>query len=221
MRSASADPVDSLRRSARILLLLRGAQAAGIAPMHIVAFHGFAYLSNVLAPVWDMPAQEGRILKKQGGPFYPELQADLDRMVGRGMVGISQVSHVRTVDGKWRLDGHYSLNPDLATDAVEYLVGHPLERRYVAFVTELAYALSALRGGELQNALVEDATYADPAVGGNNVVDFAEWTQRNPSANAARYFERLATDAGGLPITPGEKLHLYVRHLHRRAQHAR
>ncbi len=44
-----------------------------------------------------------------------------------------------------------------------------------------------------------------------NVVDFAEWQQKNYSANAARYMSQL------LPLntraTRGEMLHLYVHHL--------
>ena len=73
---------------------------------------------------------------------------------------------------------------------------------------------AALGEDELRLAMVEDATYSDPAVSENNVLDFDEWTRRNPSANAAHYFTRLMP--GGIPATPGEKLHLYARHLRRR-----
>jgi hypothetical protein len=182
--------------------------------MGIIPLHAYAFLANVLAPVWDMPALDGKILKRRGGPFYPALQRDLDRMVGRGMVCVSQVAHIRSSDGKWRLEGRYSLNRNMSADALAYLQQLPGEDQFASFATELAYALSALGDDELETALVEDATYCDPTVSANNVLDFEEWVRRNPSTNAANYFSRLMPE--GTHATPGEKLHLYVRHLRRR-----
>ena len=84
MSEAAALATATRRRQARILTLLDSATEAGLAPIGIIPFHAFAYLANVLAPVWDMPAMDGKILKRLGGPFYPVLQRDLDRLVGRG-----------------------------------------------------------------------------------------------------------------------------------------
>lgn len=204
----------SLRRQARLLVLLQGAARAGLEPIGIIPLHAYAYLANVLAPVWDMPVLEGKILKRRGGPFYPSLQRDLDLMVGRGMVRVSDISHVRDVDGKWRLEGRFSLNRALSSVALEFLLQFPEEADFATFASELAIALSALSDTELELALVEDATYSDPGIGARNVVDFGEWTNRNPSLKAANYFSRLAPRASS--ITPGEKLHLYVRHIHQR-----
>ena len=205
---------DALRRRARLLLLLAGANDAGLCPISLLALHGYAYLGNVLAPVWDMPTLDGKILKRKGGPFYPVLQADLDRLVGIGMVRISDVAHVRDVEGKWRLEGRYTLNLPMAKPALRFLLGQPDEIRVASFLRELGFALSALSEEELTGALTEDATYGDPDVGTNNVLDFGEWATRNPSWEAARFFDEFMT--GGMRTTPGEKLHLYVSHVHRR-----
>lgn len=204
-----------LRRKARLLILLHAAEQAGVAPIRVLPLHAFAYLANVLAPVWDMPAQEGRILKRKGGPFYPEMQSDLDRLVGVGLVKISGVGHSRAEGGDWRLDGSYRLNLPMARAALVFLSEQPDEQRVEAFILELAFAISALPRWDLESALVEDATYSDPTTGENNVLDFGEWAVRNPSASAARYFEQLQPQHLGR-ITPGEKLHLYIRHLYRR-----
>ena len=214
MSELDTTSVATLRRQARILVLLDGAAQAGLAPMGIISLHAFAYLSNVMAPVWDMPALDGKILKRKGGPFYPVLQRDLDRLVGMGMVLISEVAHVQDSEGKWRLEGRFRLNGRMAEPAVEYLRHLPDEQRFASFVGELAFALSALGETELEHALVEDATYSDPGVSNNNVLDFEEWTRTNPSVNAANYFDRFMPS--GTKATPGEKLHLYVRHIRRR-----
>jgi hypothetical protein len=204
----------SLRRQARIIVLLNAAAEASLAPIRVVPLHAFAYLANVLAPVWDMPALDGKILKRKGGPFYPDLQRDIDRMVGKGMVLVRGVHHVRGPDDRWRVEGSYGLNRQMSQRALEYLFERRDERLVALFVQEVAYALSALNDAELDRALIEDATYSDPSFSEDNVLDFDEWTSRNPSANAAAYFDRFLPR--GTKATPGERLHLYVRHLHRR-----
>src|ERR1700687_2575811 len=78
--------IEELQRRIRLLVLLSAAERAGLVPLRILRLHSFAYLSNVLAPVWDMPALDGKVLKRHGGPFYPALQRDLDRLVGMGRV---------------------------------------------------------------------------------------------------------------------------------------
>ena len=205
---------DSLRRQARILHLLNGARNAGLCPISILALHGYAYLANVLAPVWEMPALDGRILKRKGGPFYPAFQGDLDRLVGMGMVHIFDVAHVRDPEGKWRLEGWYGLHLPMAAPALGFLLTQPDEARVARFVQELGYALSALDAKELDRALIEDATYGNPHISTNNVLDFAEWSNKNPSSEAANFFDEFMTESAR--ITPGEKLHLYVSHLQRR-----
>jgi hypothetical protein len=144
------------------------------------------------------------------------LQRDLDRLVGMGLVVICGVSHARDEDNRWRLEGAYRLNFDLAARPLESLATFESERRLSAFLQELAFALSALTDQELDQAMTEDATYADPIVTVGNVVDFGEWQNKNWSSQAADHFEHLMP--GGSRATPGEKLHLYVRHLHARLQ---
>lgn len=209
-----SEVLSTLRRQARLLILLDCVAKAGLDPLGIIPLHAYAYLANVLAPVWEMPALDGKVLKRRGGPFYPVLQRDLDRMVGNGMVCVSRVGHVRDLDGMWRLEGRYALTRTICSPALNYLMSLPDERRFSAFALELALALSALGDDELETALVEDATYSDPSVSANNVIDFEEWTIRNPSTNAANFFSQLMPR--GTTAGPGEKLHLYVRHIYRR-----
>jgi hypothetical protein len=216
-RSARKQPDDEikvLQRQVRLVVLLDAAENACLAPLPILRLHTLAYLSNVLAPVWDMLPLDGKVLKRHGGPFYPVLQRDLDRLVGTGVVIISGLAHVRDEEERWRLEGKYRLNRKFADRILNYLARFAEESRLRNFLYELAFALSALSNEDLDRAMTEDATYSDPIVDIGNVVDFAEWQQRNYSANAARYFDSLLP--GGARATPGEKLHLYVRHLHTR-----
>lgn len=212
------EDIAPLRRQVRLVVLLHAAERAGLTPLPILRLHTFAFLSNVLAPVWHLPALDGKLLKRRGGPFYPALQLDLDRLVGMGVATISGLSHAKDESNRWRLEGAYQLNGPLARAALTRLSELDEERRIVGFVQELAFALSALTDRELDSAMMEDATYADPVVGVGNVIDFAEWQDRNWSAGAARYFERVMPNGG--TATPGEKIHMYVRHLHARLKRA-
>ena len=212
------DHTSALRRRARLVTLLDAAEAAGLVPIRILWLHAFAYLSNVLAPVWDLPVLEGALLKRQGGPFYPDLQRDLDRLVGIGVANISGIGHVQDESKKWRLDGAYRLNRKFANPILAALNNFEEESRLGAFVLELGYALSALSDEDLNKAVSEDATYSNPLVPNDNVIDFEGRGEKNYSAYAAGEFSRVIP---GGNATSGEKLHLYVRHLHRRIHGAR
>jgi len=199
-----------IRRRVRLIMLLHASESAGLAPIGILQLHSLAYLSNVLAPVWELRPLDGKVMKRRGGPFYPVLQHDLDGLISQGLVLITNLGYKRDDDGRWRLDGNFYLNYRFADPIIKQY--HEAENHMATFIDELAYAFSALSEEDLQSVVSEDATYADQLTGFGNVVDFGEWRALNYSANAANYFNRLLS--GGTLPTLGEKLHLYARHLH-------
>jgi hypothetical protein len=208
----------SMTRQIRIVTLLHAAERAGLVPVPILRLHTLAYLSNVLAPVWDLRALDGRLLKRRGGPFYPDFQWDLDHLVGRGVVVIRKIAHILDEDKRWRLEGQYRLNETFAARIVDAIQRFAEERRTLSFIQELVFAVSSMPDQDIDNACSEDATYTDPLVDIGTIIDFAGRGSRNYSLNAAEYFGTLT--AAQVQTTPGEKLHLFVSHLRRRLQHA-
>jgi hypothetical protein len=213
------DSSEDLIRSVRIISLLDAAEKAGLIPLPILHLHTLAYYSNVLSPVWNMPTLEGKILKRHAGPFYPVFQHDLDRMVGMGVIIISDVSYLQNNNHEWRLEGVYRLNRNFSDRILHKVKAFEDERIFLSFLQELAYAISALNDNDLSRMTSQDATYGDPVIDFGDVVDFAEWRHINYSANAARRFEHLLPK--GAKATPGEMLHLFVRHLNGRLQSER
>jgi hypothetical protein len=209
----------AIRRRVRLVVLLEASREAGIEPLPTLRLHLIAYLANVLSPVWDMPTVDGSVLKRRGGPFYPDLQRDLDRLVGLGVVRVENLRHQRIDDDRYRLEGSYRLNSQLAQPILAYLATMPDEAEAAAFVRELVLALSALSDAEIDRAITEDATYANPKISENNVIDFGEWMNANFSAAAAEKVGNLVST--GAVVGASEKVHLYVRHLRRRLQGAR
>jgi len=205
------DAMAVVRRQVRLVALIDSAERAGLAPLSVLRLHTFAFLSNVLAPVWEMPPLEGKVLKRKGGPFYPTLQGDLDRLVGLGVVIISNLGHVLDQQERWRLEGCYRLHRPFADPILERVARFEEERKFSAFLDELAFAISALSDDDLDKAPTEDAIYSDPIVDFGNVLDFAEWQHKNAAATAADRLGRLVP--GGVRPIAGEKIHLYLRHL--------
>ena len=214
MSATSQTDSVTMRRRVRIVLLIYAAERAGLSPLPIMQLHTFAYLSNVLAPVWHMPVLDGKLLKRRGGPFYPMLQGDLDNLVGIGVVLISNLGHVRDEQNRWRLEGSYALNREFSDRILRQVAQFDEERRLFGFLQELAFALSSLSDDDLASTTTQDATYSDPIVDFGSVLDFAEWQSKNYTANAADRFERLLP--GGAQANSSEKTHLYLRHLRAR-----
>lgn len=221
----SPDQIARLRRRGRLLLILDAAERAAVTPLASPRLHAFAYLSDVLSPVWDLPAFDGKILKIDGGPHYPDLQEELDHLVVLGLVEVSDLVFVGRGENGARLEGNYALNfassfltPLLAglgaggeDEAID-----PDDRRVHRFMVELAGALATLPNDEIDIAASVDVTYRS-VNSLNNIVDFAEWAddtwKANPSWQASERFEAfLPSDA---ELSPGEKLYLYATYLGR------
>lgn len=207
--------LEARKRPIRVLALLDALADASIfeAPLRVV--HELAYLSNVLAPVFELTPFSASLLKRQGGPYYPELQETIDMLVGRGMVLASGIRYEPVPEEKrYRLHANYRINRKLAEPVlVAYRevfgdTGEPF------FIGELCAAYSMLADQELGRAFRFDARYADEDVDNNEVIDFGQWVNAvsaNFSRNAAMSFRP------GEPLQPAERIFMYIQHVQRKA----
>lgn len=210
-------PIDTgteLRQQVRLLVLLDAARAAGLSPVPVMRLHIIAYMSDVLSPVWDLEPYDGEVYKRAQGPFYPKLQHDLDRLVGRGMVSVERITHVPVGNDRARIDAHYSINRELAGDVLELLPTLPEEKEPTIFMRELALAIASMSDEDIDRAFEQDATYSNRKIGNKNVIEFKEMEYLNYSANAATAIANLVPTKA--EVGSGEKVHLYVRHLRAR-----
>ena len=206
-------------------MLLDAAERAAIAPIASDRLHAFAYLADVLSPVWGLPPFDGKVLQLDGGPHYPELQEELDHLVVLGLVEVQELRYVGCGRSGARIEGNYGLyfesrhlsrllaglgseGPDEAIDSEDCRVHR--------FLVELAGALATLPAREIEKATSVDVTYRSKGVG-ENIIDFGSWTSDPRSDNptwrtADRFDEFLPDDA---TLTGGEKLFLYADYLGR------
>jgi len=217
----------TMRQRCRVIALLDAAERVGISPMRAERLHAFAYLADVLSPVWHLPAFDGKILKIEGGPHYPDFQREIDRLVVAGLLEISEISYLARPDEGARIDGLYALNfqsPFLqqilaALGARESeLALDPRDCEVQAFLVDLAGALATVPDDEIGAAATLDATYADERFTPSSVIDFGEWSTDihvdNLSLRTVDQFNKFLPQSANLPS--GEKLYLYASFLGRR-----
>lgn len=203
----------------RLIGILDAAPAAGLAPIGLAHLHTIAYLADALAPVWDLRIVDAQLIKQREGPFSPNLQRDLDLLVGRGVVVPSDVRHIETDEGRWRLDANYSLNRRFSEPILAVVRSFADHGRQLDLTREIVFAVSGLGDLGVARAASVDAAYSDPLVDSGGVLDLGDpGSEPNPSARAAMRFGDLV--ASDIDLSNAEMLHLYVRALFNRMSHA-
>jgi hypothetical protein len=200
-----------VQKRVRVLLLLEAAQRAGLTPIPGWQAHRLAFLADCLSPVYDLPVATGKILKYKRGPFYPDLQWDLDRLVVQRLGKISNIHHRQFRNGWWFF-ADYTLLPRGIEAAARAIDISPWASKIHAYLMEVAGAYEQLELSARKRAALEDANYSDPEVLNEHVIDFTD-IQRNFSARAAEAFQ--AHVPGGIPLNRRDKLYLYFRYLNR------
>lgn len=223
-QALSPADIEIMRRRARVIQMLDAAEHLGITPLRAARLHAFAYLADVLSPVWHLPSFDGKVLKIDGGPHYPDLQREIDRLVVLGVLNVSKITYVPRPNHGARIDGLYSLNFDSANllEILNAIGAHgpdlaldPRDCEIYSFLIDLAGALATVPDDEIDTAATVDATYADDRVDFSNVIDFGSWTtdvySDNLSFRTAERFEKFLPT--GVKLSYGEKLYLYARFL--------
>lgn len=201
---------------ARLLQIMAALEQAGVTPISNRDLHAFAYLANVLSPLWEVDPLEGSVLKDRNGPRSSALEHELDLCVGQGLIKVDALRP--DVENPARLDATYVLNGRSARPVLASIGALPDEEMVAAFLTELAFAFAEIQAGLRDDAALQDAAWSNPAVAQGRVVDFGEFvekTRENPAYNAAQAFQRFAPE--GVKLNRAEKLMMYVRLLKRRA----
>jgi hypothetical protein len=200
---------------ARVLQILAALEEAGATPINNRDLHAVAYLANVLSPVWDVEPIEGSILKSKDGPRSRLFEAVLDRCVSQGLVVIDSLQD--DVEDPRRVSASYRLSAGKSRPVLAVINEFPDEQRVRRFLDELAFAFAEIPPQDWDDTALEDASWTNPSVAEDRVVDFAEFVERtdSPSYNVINTFQRFAPS--GVTYSQAEKLAMYLRLLKRRA----
>lgn len=211
----SSISLEARKRPIRVLALLDALADASIFEVPLRVVHELAYLSNVLAPVFELAPFSASLLKRQGGPYYPDLQQTIDVLVGRGMVLVSDIRYESVPEERrYSLHANYRINRTLAGPTLVAYHQVYADTGEPFFIGELCAAYSMLADQELGQAFRFDARYSDSDVDNNEVIDFGQWvnaTNTNFSRNAAMSFRP------GESLQPAERIFMYIEHVQRKA----
>lgn len=200
---------ESLYRRFWILSLLSGVEEVGCSPLELKRFNILAYLANAVAQCYGIEPIDATILKESDGPLYPELIWDIDRLVGSGLVNVSDI----VVDGAKKLRNvSYSITQRGLTCEEQCRKIHPDFERIGDSLRSAAMAYSrnrlTLSVESLEN---RDGNYADSSISNGEVVDFGDWNHSNATANS---IERMLKELNStLRHDPSVGVNLYNRYL--------
>lgn len=197
-----------------LLSLLDAAERIGIAPLSVERLHRLIYLANAMAPVYDLLTPDGYLLKYKRGPFFPEVQWDVDRLCAQGLAVATDLKTLHD-DLGWWFQANYSLTMT-GMSAVDRAMQLDAVGSKAAFLREVVRAFSAIlrtedgRGPDADAALLEDITYA--RADSDAPIDF-NTTADNLTALAANTIAKRVSDSE--MVGRREKVHLYFRYLDR------
>jgi hypothetical protein len=208
-RASRGDGESWVRRRCWVLLLLEAAQRAGLTPVPGWQVHRMAFLADCLAPLYGIPPLSGKILKYQRGPFYPDLQWEMDRLAVQRLGRIGNIHHRTFKDGAW-LFADYSLTRGGMEAAAEAGILSPRMHEVRLFILEVAGAYEELHAPARKRAALEDATYSNPDILDQEVIDFSS-LRSNFSVRATEAFQNYVP--GAIPLNRRDRLYLYFRYL--------
>ncbi len=206
-----------------ILLILRATRLCGFSTVSSSTLHRLVLFSNSLAPTNNVLPETAKVLKNDYGPYFPDYQVEIDRLIGLGLVDI--------VDMQWQSDdgrflGKYRINGA----GMEFVGNASAVLRSAAqaerAVSETVAAFADYQLDQEANAIKVDANYGLDTLQTGEIVDFGEWhNSRNYATEAAQFMLRtweggasiveLSSDDGGgvapeLLISSFEEVEMYA-----------
>lgn len=203
----------SLRGRAWVLGLVVMANWSGLRPLSKAHAHALVFLANSLAPIFEDTGLEARVIKHEHGPFYPDAQWDLDRLVGQGLLDVSGVT-LSNNGGRWWMDGAYEASAN-GRAAFAECRNLPLLRRSYSFLLELTNAFASLQRDARNRAALVDVIYATPNRANRTALVFEEAEQNYSSLTAVAFDELAGPD---VVLAPKERLQLYFGYLEEHAK---
>lgn len=204
----------TLHLQLRVVSILEAYRGSVHDPTGLGTIHSVAYFVDALSHAWGFSPIEDVVLKRSGLPRSPRLQVAIDRLVGGGVVIPHRVSHIEQDSGQWVLQGAFTLNEDFSTRILNTMAHDEHWLRQLTFTKEVAWSVAGL-GADGTSAVQVEASYADPLVDTNELIDLEpDEGQLSRTAEVSRSLQVLARDRLGRPLSDAELTNLYVRHLY-------
>src|SRR5438876_9921423 len=195
-----------LRARLWVLLAIDACDRAGIAPIEKDRFHRLIFLSNCLAQLFGAVPPAQRILKYRRGPFYPDIQWQLDRLVTMQWLELRGLLLEPDQFGPW-LVAEYEISKR-GIEVVSLLRKTPLGAATASYIDELVFAFSRLDLRRLDDIPLNELNWR-PA--GEGALITFEDRDTNLALRKTAEFQRLAPEI--LANRFREQIQLYLRYI--------
>lgn len=209
MTTSYGSYVDPRRRQIILIGLIDAVERSGTRPVEAKRMHTLWYLANALAPARGLAPFDAAVFKTDKQPYFPGVQADIDSLVGRGLLAVADLA---TTDDGLRIQGRFVVNRDFCDRVLSSMRGIPEEANLLDFLDDVVQATNRLSDVEQAVALTQDATYGDPRVDTGNVVDLGRWIHPDATTPTQYVLAKLQSVAGR-KLKPAELMELYMDHL--------
>jgi hypothetical protein len=191
-----------------VLLAIDACDRAGLLPISKTRLHRMIFLSNCLAELYQTTPPAKRVLKYKRGPFYPDVQWQLDRLNAMGLLNVSNLLVAKDEHGPW-MEADYSIT-EAGIDTTNIIRETPLGKSTGNYVDELVFAFGRLGERGLDDLAFSELNYAAPGVAVGALITFED-ASSNLALMKTQDFERAAPEA--LTNRIREKLQLYLRYI--------
>jgi len=181
---------------------------AGLLPLSKRRVHRLVFLSNCLAPLFEATPNTAQIVKYKHGPFYPQIQWQLDRLATMGVLNIANIEYTHDRRGWW-VDADYGLGP-LMEPVLSHCRRTAYGERLGDYLTEVVAGFASLRAAALDEVALRDENYDRSGTTDDTFIDFSE-QEENFSLQTAKAFRTVLPHE--LVPTRKEELFLYMRFL--------
>ena len=195
-----------------LLILIGASSTAGLTPLSDQLFHRMVFLSNSLANLYETQPPAELVLKQDRGPYYPQAEFELERLVVQGLVGMTGMRWTEGADRQ--MEARFSLSP-AGLACVRYLVSTSGWCAGVqSFLNDLSAAVAHVHEGNEVSAADRDLTYSQPGIQDRTVISFRSWEERL-SQRATEEIANLSPP--GCEPSRQHQLRLYLKYLERLA----
>lgn len=202
--------VARIRARVWVLLAMDSCDRAGLSPISKTRLHRMIFLSNCLAELYQAIPPAKRVLKYKRGPFYPDVQWQLDRLSAMGLIDITNFAIAQDEFGAW-MSADYSIT-DTGVETTRTIRGTPLGMATGRYIDELVFAFARLNTKSLDEIPLSELNYAAAGVANGALISFED-TESNLALRKTADFQRAAPEA--LTNRLREKLQLYLLYLQR------
>lgn len=204
----SSGALDTVRARTWVLLALDACDRAGLTPITKFRFHRLIFLSNCLADLFRATPPSRQVLKYKRGPFYPDVQWQIDRLITMGLASVANINLEPDRHGPW-MEADYGTTPAgiiLTSNVRATSLGLATAR----YIDEVVFAFAQIHEKKLNEIALRELNYAAPGIADGALITF-ENAQSNQATIKTDEFERVAPEV--LAHRTREKIQLYLRYL--------